>query len=487
MLISAPVQAAVTSSSPVDKAGYGGIKWQSHLSSDSGFHNSTPPVIEGSRLFSAAGKTLYMLNKDTGKTIASAKLTGSVYYGSRPVTYSDGTVYVSENGGTIQAFAVSGSTLTKKWTSTKSYGGQNVNAITCGGGNVYVGFWSGNSAGTFVCLDASTGAEKWTTTHDGGYYWTKAYASGSYVVVGSDGKENDRADNTNSGTLYSFSASTGDEVDSVSDFEGSRSIRSGITYDSGYVYFTCKNGRLYKVGYDTGTGKFGTEASVSVGAYSGSTYSTSTPVIYGGTAYIGTQGEKIIAVDTATMKIKTEVKTTAPVVDEVLVSSGTESGASGGVTVYAAMNSSTGGIYFADISSDGSVTASGTLFTPVHKQYCSCGITAESGGTLYYRNDSGYTMAVTNCPNPVTVKTAAGKKKIKVTWSKAVGTTSYEVWRASSKSGKYTKVKTTSSRSWTNTKLKKGKKYYYKVKAVRGSGSAASKSIFSNISYKKAK
>ena len=203
-------------------------------------------------------------------------------------------------------------------------------------------------------------------------------------------------------SLYSYSASTGDKADSVSDFEGSRSIRSGITYDSGYVYFTSKNGRLYKVAYDSASGKFGAETSVSVGAYSGSTYSTSTPVIYGGTAYIGTQGKKIIAVDTATMQIKTEVKTTAPVVDEVLVASGTSSGSNGGVTVYAAMNNSAGGIYYADISSDGDVTAQGTLFTPTHKQYCSCAITADESGTLYYRNDSGYTMAVTNCPNPVT-------------------------------------------------------------------------------------
>ena len=135
MLISVPVQAAVTSSSPADKAGYGGIKWQRHLSSDSGFHNSTPPVIEGDVIFSAAGKKLYMLDKDTGKVIDSVSLSKTVLYGSRPVTYSDGMVYVSENGGTIQAFKVSGSSLTKKWTShpkngSSAYGGQNVNEIT---------------------------------------------------------------------------------------------------------------------------------------------------------------------------------------------------------------------------------------------------------------------------------------------------------------------------------------------------------------------
>ena len=494
MLIAAPVQAAVTSSSPADKAGYGGVKWQRHLASDSSFHNSTPPVIEGDVIFSAAGKKLYMLKKSSGKTIDSVSLSETVLYGGRPVTYSNGTVYVSENGGTIQAFKVSGSSLSKKWTShpengDSAYGGQNVNEITYDSGSIYVGFWSGNSAGKFVCLDASTGAEKWSKTHEGGYYWTKAYTSGGHVVVGSDGKENDRKDNTNKSTLYSYSASDGSVTDTLEDFEGARSIRSGIAYDSGYVYFTSKNGRLYKVAYDSASGKFGAETSTEVGSYSSGTYSTSTPVIYGGKAYIGTQGKKIIAVDTASMTIKTEIKTSAAIVDEVLVSSGTASGKTGGVTVYAAMNNSTGGIYFADIDSSGAVTSRGTLFTPVHKQYCSCAVTADESGTLYYRNDSGYMMAVADQPDPVKTTAKAGKKMIKVTWSKAAYTTTYEVWRAKSKSGKYTKVKTTgsSSRSWTNSKLKKGKKYYYKVRAVRGSGSAASKSIFSNISYVKVK
>ena len=56
-----------------------------------------------------------------------------------------------------------------------------------------------------------------------------------------------------------------------------------------------------------------------------------------------------------------------------------------------------------------------------------------------------------------------GSKQIKVSWKKLEGVTNYEVYRATSKTGKYTKLKTTTSTSYTTKNLTKGKEYFFKV------------------------
>ena len=52
---------------------------------------------------------------------------------------------------------------------------------------------------------------------------------------------------------------------------------------------------------------------------------------------------------------------------------------------------------------------------------------------------------------------------------KVTGATGYVVYRAKKKNGKYKKIRTLkrSARSYTNTGIKKGKRYYYKVRAYR--------------------
>ena len=58
-------------------------------------------------------------------------------------------------------------------------------------------------------------------------------------------------------------------------------------------------------------------------------------------------------------------------------------------------------------------------------------------------------------------------KAIKVSWKSVSGANGYEVYSSTSKSGTYKKIKTTSSLSYTNSGLKKGKTYYYKVRAYK--------------------
>lgn len=67
-------------------------------------------------------------------------------------------------------------------------------------------------------------------------------------------------------------------------------------------------------------------------------------------------------------------------------------------------------------------------------------------------------------------------RKVRVSWKKVSGAAGYRVYRASKKTGSYKVVAKVSknSRSTENGSLKKGKKYYYKVRAWRGSGSSRS-------------
>ncbi len=59
---------------------------------------------------------------------------------------------------------------------------------------------------------------------------------------------------------------------------------------------------------------------------------------------------------------------------------------------------------------------------------------------------------------------------IRLSWGKVPGATKYQVYRATSKDGKYTRVKTTGSHIYIDQGRKRGKTYYYKVRAYRVEG-----------------
>ena len=66
----------------------------------------------------------------------------------------------------------------------------------------------------------------------------------------------------------------------------------------------------------------------------------------------------------------------------------------------------------------------------------------------------------------VTLSNVASTGKIKISWEAVEGATKYEVHRATSKNGTYSRISTTSNTSITNTKTETGKTYYYKVRAI---------------------
>ena len=63
--------------------------------------------------------------------------------------------------------------------------------------------------------------------------------------------------------------------------------------------------------------------------------------------------------------------------------------------------------------------------------------------------------------------TSYSTANIKMSWTKVAGAAGYEVYRGDSKNGSYKLLKTVTTNSCTNSGLKAGSKYYYKVRAYK--------------------
>lgn len=70
-------------------------------------------------------------------------------------------------------------------------------------------------------------------------------------------------------------------------------------------------------------------------------------------------------------------------------------------------------------------------------------------------------------PSKPALKVKAGKRKAAAKWSKVSGADKYVLYRSTSKNGKYIKASITVKNKYTDTGLKKGKRYYYKVRAYK--------------------
>ena len=121
---------------------------------------------------------------------------------------------------------------------------------------------------------------------------------------------------------------------------------------------------------------------------------------------------------------------------------------------------------------------------------------ANAGYTYYYKvqaissvkskANSALSAAVTitcRCARP-SVKITTSNGSPRLTWNAVAGASQYEVYRATSKNGSYTKMFTTSNLSYTNTSAKAGTTYYYKVKAVSKVKSTANSAFSTVVSIK---
>lgn len=393
------------------------LKWAVNIGG-SWSSSCTPPVILGGCLYTAAGKYLYKLDRDTGEKLAVSKeLAGSVGFALNPITYAEGMIFIQMQDR-IQA--LDATTLESVWVSEK-IAGQMLSPITYQDGYIYSGTWNSETEkGTYFCLSVTdedpdnteeTKYCSWVYKHTGGFYW-----AGSYVQKGNDGKdyvifgsddgslEGDYVDNA---ILYSVCAQTGEEKDLLEGVSGD--IRSSIVYDDGYVYFVAKGGYLYRVQLNE-DGTFGEAISYHLDGMA-----TASPVVYKGRVYVGVCGEggqfnpdgghhfAVLNSDERGLNLAYKVKVSGYPQAAALLSTAYEQvdynqdgKADGRVYLYFTYNSKPGGIYFLTDEPGQTEGEAKILYDPQDEQeeYCVSPICVDKSGTLYYKNDSGYLMAV---------------------------------------------------------------------------------------------
>lgn len=111
-----------------------------------------------------------------------------------------------------------------------------------------------------------------------------------------------------------------------------------------------------------------------------------------------------------------------------------------------------------------------TGLTTGQKYYYKVRAYTKSGNNTLYSGFSNTASAKPALAAPQRVKAKAGKKRAAIRWKKVSGASGYKVYRSAKKNGKYKAVKTIKKQrtvAFTNKKLKKGKTYYYKVRAYR--------------------
>ncbi|MCQ4635259.1 S8 family serine peptidase [Anaerovorax odorimutans] len=93
-----------------------------------------------------------------------------------------------------------------------------------------------------------------------------------------------------------------------------------------------------------------------------------------------------------------------------------------------------------------------------------------SGKRIYGSYSSVKQLKTTPAKTYISLKKNKKQRKAIVTWKRVSTVSGYVVYRATSKNGKYKKVatkKSSSRRSFTSKRLKKGKNYYYKARAYK--------------------
>lgn len=430
----------------------------------------TPPLILDGKLYIGVANRILEIDKETGKEIRrSDEMIGNVGYAMNPLTYADGKLFVQVGNGAIQA--VDYKTLKCVWYSEK-IGGQTVSPISYakidGKGYIYSGTWNSEKRdGSYICMttdDEGTtevegqtkggGKEKkltWQFTpstddpqvkNKRGFYWAGAYATENYIAVGSDDGSNE-GDYTADAIFYTLDSRTGKIIDSISGIKGD--IRTTTVYDNGYLYFATKGGVLYKTKVDS-KGKLSETSSIDIGAVTNEKLmATAAPLVYGNKIYMGVSGSGgqfdpdaghgFRIIDNRGPLTQDSIMYSLPIAGypqaAALASTAYadkdfdgDGEADGRVYLYFTYNAMPGGIYYCYDTKDQTEAKPeqyGELFVPQkeQQQYCISTLCADRDGTLYYKNDSCYLMAVENNLAYLKNVTVKGGENESISWNKA--------------------------------------------------------------------
>ncbi|MGJ7920824.1 fibronectin type III domain-containing protein [Neobacillus sp. LXY-4] len=106
----------------------------------------------------------------------------------------------------------------------------------------------------------------------------------------------------------------------------------------------------------------------------------------------------------------------------------------------------------------------------------------KTGTTTKYSKFSSVVSAKPIPATPSSVKAASSSyNSIKTSWAAVAGASGYEVYRATSSTGTYSRIGTTTATSYNNTGLTTNKSYFYKVRAYRTVGTTKVYSNYSSV------
>ena len=416
------------------------------------------PILVDGGLITYTGSTIKRLDVNTGKVLAEGTMAGTSSFSINPATYADGMIFVGLSGGKIQAF--NAKTLESLWIYTDPLGGQPNTSPTYHDGYIYVGFWNGESKpGNFVAISVTdedpmkTDEAKlasWSYACVGGFYWAGAYVTDNLCIVGTDDGSGE-GDYINTSALLVFDRLTGKLLDSHYGCKGD--IRSNVSHDpdSDRVFFTSKGGYIYNAAIDWETGRITDFKSLALKDAEGYTseekpgaiMSTCTPSVYNGRIYLGVSGNKgqfsqngghcieVIDLDVESGEMsyaysygivgypQTSAMVSTAYVDKDFDGDGAGDGY---VFIYLPYNYTPGAISALTDrpgqTEPKTATDSGysEIFTPESPlaQYCICSTIADSTGTIYYKNDSCYMMAITSKILSIEVRENPEKMSYKV-------------------------------------------------------------------------
>ena len=112
----------------------------------------------------------------------------------------------------------------------------------------------------------------------------------------------------------------------------------------------------------------------------------------------------------------------------------------------------------------------------------------EVNGVKYFGSYASIISRKAKPAKPTITLSKYSSKKIKISWKQKAGASGYVIYRATSKKGKYSKIKTITSGKtvkYINTKRKKGKTYYYKMRTYRTVNGKKIYSAYSSIKSKR--
>lgn len=410
------------------------LYWASKLGESYSAGAVGAPILVDGYVYTYAGNTLFKVDTISGEIVAQGTMDHSSSFAINPPTYAEGMIFVGLSNGGIQAF--NAKTLESLWLYTDPLGGQPNCPIIYRSGYLYTGFWNGESmTANFVCLTATdedpdqeleAKTAVWTYASAGGFYWAGACVRAEYLLIGTD--DGAPGYTTGHASLLSLDPKTGLLLDSLQ-MPQPGDIRCSIVYDqqTDAFYFTSKGGYFYGVQVlDSGAiqGDSLRVLPLDNGSGSASTppMSTSSPTVYQGRAYIGVSGKSqfsaysghhIAVLDLEAWQIAYQVPTQGyPQTGGLLTTAYQRE--EGAVYVYFFDNYTPGKLrmlqdrpgqtapsvvtqeQYTAGGKDHTVEAAYALFTPsgAQAQYAICSPIVDEYGTLYFKNDSAYLMAV---------------------------------------------------------------------------------------------